>query len=65
LLLIPEGVIEELGTPLDSSISEDIKALTNSVNQFQVITKVHYLELGNRLSLLEKKIQTPMNYWGH
>jgi hypothetical protein len=27
------------GTPLDSSISGDIKALTNFVNQFQAITK--------------------------
>ena len=43
------------GTPLDSSISEEIKALTNSVNQFKAITKAQYQELGNRLSLLEKK----------
>jgi hypothetical protein len=35
------------GTPLDSSIGEDIKALTNSVDQFQAITKAQYLELGN------------------
>jgi hypothetical protein len=34
------------GTPLDSSISEDIKALANSANQFQAITKAQYLELG-------------------
>jgi hypothetical protein len=38
------------GTPLDSSISEDIKVLINSVNQFQAITKAQYLELGNRHS---------------
>jgi hypothetical protein len=36
-------------------VTEDIKALTNSVNQFQAITKAQYLELGNRLSLLEKE----------
>ena len=48
------------GTPLDSSISEDIKALANSVNQFQAITKSQYLELGNRLSLLEKKDISPI-----
>ena len=48
------------GTPLDSSISEDIKALENSVNQFQAITKAQYLELGNRLSLLEKKDNSPI-----
>jgi hypothetical protein len=48
------------GTPLDSSISEDIKVLTNSVNQFQAITKAQYLELGNRLSLLEKKDISPI-----
>jgi hypothetical protein len=48
------------GTPLDSSISEDIKALTHSVNQFQAITKAQYLELGNRLSLLEKKDISPI-----
>ena len=33
------------GTPLDSSISEYIKALTNSINQFWAITKAQYLEL--------------------
>jgi hypothetical protein len=48
------------GIPLDSSISEDIKALTNSVNQFQAITKAQYLELDNRLSLLEKKDVSPI-----
>ena len=48
------------GTPLHSSISEEIKALTNSVNQFQAITKAQYLELGNRLSLLEKKDISPI-----
>jgi hypothetical protein len=48
------------GTPLDSSISEDIKALTHYVNQFQAITKAQYLELGNRLSLLEKKDISPI-----
>ena len=48
------------GTPLDSSISEDIKVLTNYVNQFQAITKAQYLELGNRLSLLEKKDISPI-----
>jgi hypothetical protein len=48
------------GTPLDSSIGEDIKALTNSVDQFQAITKAQYLELGNRLSLLEKKYISPI-----
>jgi hypothetical protein len=47
-------------TPLDSSISEDIKALANSVNQFTAITKAQYLELGNRLSLLEKKNISPI-----
>jgi hypothetical protein len=39
---------------------EDTKALTNSVNQFQAITKAQYLELGNRLSLLEKKDISPI-----
>ena len=48
------------GTPLDFSIGEDIKALTNSVDQFQAITKAQYLELGNRLSLLEKKYISPI-----
>jgi hypothetical protein len=48
------------GTPLDSSISEDIKALANSANQFQAITKAQYLELGNRLSLLEKRDISPI-----
>ena len=43
------------GLLLDSSIREDIKALTNYVNQFQAITKAQYLKLGNRLSLLEKR----------
>jgi hypothetical protein len=47
-------------TPLDSSISEDIKALAKSVNQFQAITKAQYLELGNRLSLLEKRDISPI-----
>ena len=47
-------------TPLDSSISEDIKALTNYVDQFQAITKAQYMELGNRLSLLEKKDISPI-----
>ena len=48
------------GTPLDSPISEDIKALTNYANQFHAITKAQYLELGNRLSLLEKKDNSPI-----
>jgi hypothetical protein len=48
-------------TPLDCSISEDIKALANSVNQFTAITKAQYLELGNRLSLLEKKNISPIS----
>ena len=43
------------GLLLDSSIREDIKALTNYVNQFQAITKAQYLKLGKRLSLLEKR----------
>jgi hypothetical protein len=51
--MAPSGIRSR--APLDSSISEDIKALTNSVNQFQAITKAQYLELGNRLSLLEKE----------
>ena len=37
-----------------------MKALTNSVNQFQDITKAQYQELGNRLSLLEKKDISPI-----
>jgi hypothetical protein len=48
------------GTCLDSSISEDIKVLTNYVNQFQAITKAQYLELGNRLSLLETIYNSPI-----
>ena len=30
------------GTPLDSSISEDIKVLTNSVNQCHIISSMYY-----------------------
>ena len=37
-----------------------MKALTNSANQFQDITKAQYQELGNRLSLLEKKDISPI-----
>jgi len=36
--------------------------LTNSVNQFKAINKAQYLEMGNRLSLLGKKHDTPMYY---
>ena len=43
-----------------TSISEDIKALTNYVNQFQAITRAQYRELGNRLSFLEKKDISPI-----
>ena len=44
------------GTPLDSSISEQIKALTNYVNKFQATAKAHYLKLCDRLSLLKKDL---------
>ena len=43
-----------------TSISEDIKALTNYVNHFQAITRAQYRELGNRLSFLEKKDISPI-----
>ena len=49
------------GIPLDSSISEQIKALTNYANKFQAIAKAHYLKLGDRLSLLKKDLSPIVN----
>ena len=37
------------GAPLDSSISEEIKALTNSVNQFQAGRAVHVIRWQNAI----------------
>jgi hypothetical protein len=57
----PCTVMYGQGTPLDSSISEQIKALTNYVNKFQAIAKAHYLKLGDRLSLLKKDLSPIVN----